>query len=124
LRKSVLVVDDNSLIRRTVSKMLEAENFVVCGEAADGRDAINKAMDLRPDLIVLDLAMPVMNGLQAAEILHQIMPSVPLILFSMHAGSVLGSQAEAAGIRAIVPKDAGGNLLIAHAKSLLGVAQA
>jgi response regulator NasT len=120
----VLVVDDNSLIRRTVSKMLEAENFVVCGEAADGRDAINKAMDLRPDLIVLDLAMPVMNGLQAAEILHQIMPSVPLILFSMHAGSVLGSQAEAAGIRAIVPKDAGGNLLIAHAKSLLGVAQA
>ena len=124
MQKSVFVVDDNSLIRRAVSKMLEAENFVACGEAVDGRDAIDKAMDLHPDLIVLDLAMPVMNGLQAAEILHQIMPSVPMILFSMHAGSVLRSQAEAAGIRAIVPKDAGGNLLLAHAKNLLGLSAA
>jgi DNA-binding NarL/FixJ family response regulator len=123
LSKSVLVVDDNSLIRRAVSRMLEAESFTVCGEAVDGRDAIDKAMQLQPDLIVLELAMPVMNGLQAAEILHQIMPSVPMILFSMHAGSVLQSQAEVAGIRAILPKDAGGNLLIAHAKSLLGLAQ-
>ncbi len=119
MTKSILVVDDNSLVRRAVTRMLEAGNLKVCGEAVDGRDAIDRAMELQPDLIILDMAMPVMNGLKAAQILHQVMPTVPLILFSMHAGSVSQSEAKAAGIRAVVSKDAGGNLLLNHAKSLL-----
>jgi DNA-binding NarL/FixJ family response regulator len=120
--KSILVVDDNPSIRRGVRQVLEQErDIVVCGEAVDGRDAIDKAMDLHPDLIIIDLAMPNMNGLQAAEILHQIMPAVPLILFSMHAGSVLGSEVQTAGIAAVVPKDEGGDVLLIQAKALLGL---
>ena len=122
--KSILVVDDNPLIRRGVKQVLEQErDIVVCGEAVDGRDAIDKAMDLHPDLIILDMAMPNMNGLQAADILHQIMPAVPLILFSMHAGSVLRSQVQAAGIAAVVPKAAGGDLLIVQTRELLGLSE-
>jgi pilus assembly protein CpaE len=85
--------------------MLEFDkNFTVCGEAVDGRDAIDKAMDLHPDLIILDMAMPHMNGLQAAQVLHQIMPTVPLILFSVHAEIASQAEAQAVGIRAVVPK--------------------
>jgi len=120
--KSILVVDDNPLIRRGAKQVLEQErDIVVCGEAVDGRDAIDKAMDLHPDLIILDMAMPNMNGLQAADILHQIMPAVPMILFSMHADSVLRSQVQAAGIAAVVPKGQAADLLLVQAKELLGL---
>jgi len=120
--KSILVVDDNPLIRRGVKQVLEQErDIVVCGEAVDGRDAIDKAMDLHPDLIILDMAMPNMNGLQAADILHQIMPAVPMILFSMHADSVLRSQVQAAGIAAVVAKGQAADLLLVQAKELLGL---
>ena len=120
--KSILVVDDNPLIRRGVKQVLEQErDIVVCGEAVDGRDAIDKAMDLHPDLIILDMAMPNMNGLQAADILHQIMPAVPMILFSMQADSVLRSQVQAAGIAAVVAKGQAADLLLVQAKELLGL---
>ena len=120
--KSILVVDDNPWIRRGVKQVLEQEgDIVVCGEAVDGRDAIDKAMDLHPDLIILDMAMPNMNGLQAADILHQIMPAVPMILFSVHADSVLRSQVQAAGIAAVVPKAQAADLLLVQAKELLGL---
>jgi DNA-binding NarL/FixJ family response regulator len=102
--------------------VLEQErDIVVCGEAVDVRDAIDKAMDLHPDLIILDMAMPNMNGLQAADILHQIMPAVPMILFSMHADSVLRSQVQAAGIAAVVAKGQAADLLLVQAKELLGL---
>ncbi len=120
--KSILVVDDSPLVRHGIRQILEVdEDFTVCGEAVDGRDAIDKAMDLHPDLIILDMVMPHMNGLQAAQVLHQIMPTVPLILFSMHAGIFSQSEVEAAGIRAVVPKAEGGKLLLSQAKALLGL---
>jgi chemotaxis response regulator CheB len=66
--KSILIVDDNPSVRHFLRSYLESQpGFQVCGEAVDGMDAIEKSRDLHPDLIVLDFAMPRMNGLDAAD---------------------------------------------------------
>ena len=115
----ILVVDDNAVIRRTLRNIIEFNGLVVCGEAADGRDAIEKAKALCPDLIVLDLSMPVMNGLEAARVLHQIMPRVPMILCSLHANDVLQREATAAGVKVVISKAENMQTLIKKAKELL-----
>ena len=68
-------------------------DLVVCGEAENGKEAIEKAQQLRPELIVLDLSMPVMNGLEAARILRRLMPSVPLIMYSAFGDKLIERQA-------------------------------
>ena len=115
----ILVVDDNAVIRRALRKIIEFNGWVACGEAADGRAAIEKAKALCPDLIVLDLSMPVMNGLEAAHTLHQIMPRVPLILCSLHANNVLQREATAAGVKMVISKAENMQTLIKKAKELL-----
>lgn len=120
--KSILIVDDNAGIRKAVRLGFEKQSgFQICGEAIDGRDAIERAKKLKPDLIVLDFSMPLMNGIQAASVLSRLMPSVPLILFTMHAGAVLESDARSAGITIIVSKNQGPEVLVSHAQTLLGV---
>jgi two-component system response regulator NreC len=76
----------------------------VCGEAEDGLDAIEKARILNPDLIVLDLSMPRMNGLTAAPRLRALLPDIPIILFTMHKGVIDAPTASQAGITAVVDK--------------------
>jgi len=75
MAKTVLIVDDNALIRQALCEMFKREaDFEVCGEAENGREAIEKAQRLHPDLIVMDLSMPVMNGIDAARVLKGMMP--------------------------------------------------
>ena len=75
MAKAVLVVDDNALIRQALCELFKREaDFEVCGEAENGREAIEKAQQLHPDLIVMDLSMPVMNGIEAARVLKGLMP--------------------------------------------------
>ena len=84
-KKRVLLVDDNAVVRIAVRRLVRLPpNFEVVGEAEHGREAVEKAPSLRPDLIVLDLSMPVMNGLEAAPLLIKILPNVWLILFTAH----------------------------------------
>jgi chemotaxis response regulator CheB len=83
MAKAVLVVDDNPAIRRVLCELFQSQaDFQVCGEAENGKEATEKAPELHPDLIVLDLSMPVMNGLDAARVLKRLMPRVPLVMFS------------------------------------------
>lgn len=106
LRKCILIVDDNALMRKIVRALFEERSDCkVCGEAVNGQDAIEKAAALRPDLIVLDLAMPVMNGLEAARVLHQTMPNVPLVMLTSHVNKLVEPEARKAGIAAILSKD-------------------
>ena len=121
--KSILIVDDNAVIRRSLRHILESiGGWNVVGEAVDGRDAINKAQQLRPDLIVLDLAMPVMNGLEAARELNQIMPQVPLLMYSAFADKFMEKQAQAVGVKAVISKASDMETLVSQARSLLGAA--
>lgn len=120
MQKTVLVVDDSVPVRRTIRNLFDAtEGFVVCGEAENGREGVDKAEQLRPDLIILDLSMPVMNGIDAARVLHRILPAVPVILFSGHSAIVQEDEARTAGISALVSKDDALSTLVGKARSLV-----
>jgi CheY-like chemotaxis protein len=103
--KSVLIVDDNVFIRRALCDIFNREEgFDVCGEASNGREAIEKAQELHPNLIVLDLSMPVMNGLDAARVLRRSLPNASLIMYSAFADRYAEQQARLIGISAVVSK--------------------
>jgi DNA-binding NarL/FixJ family response regulator len=100
----------------------DTPGWEVCGEAENGRDAIEKARELKPDLIVLDLSMPVMNGLEAAPILRQMLPTVPIILFTLHGNKCLEREALSAGVTAVISKEVNVTTLINEAQELLRAA--
>ena len=114
----VLIVDDHPVIRRTLRALFGNRGYLVF-EAIDGAEAITRAQEVEPDLVVLDLVMPVMNGLDAARILKRLRPKTPLMMFTSFEGPVLDQEACAAGISAVVPKSASAELLLRHAKDLL-----
>jgi DNA-binding NarL/FixJ family response regulator len=119
MAKAVLVVDDNELIRQALCEMFMREaDFEVCGEAENGREAIEKAQQLRPDLIVMDLSMPVMNGIEAAYVLQGLMPTVPLIIFSEYSDVFSEKEARSAGVSALVSKSQHVSVLVTKARSL------
>ncbi|MCU1302244.1 MAG: DNA-binding response regulator [Candidatus Sulfotelmatobacter sp.] len=105
VQKRVLIVDDHVAMRRAVTRVLESQqNIQVCGEAENGREAIDQAERLKPDLIVLDLSMPVMNGLEAARILRAMMPKTPILMYTSFAASNLAEEALAAGVSRVATK--------------------
>lgn len=120
MRKTVLIVDDNVFIRHGLWEVFQRQgDFEVCGVAENGREAIEEAARLHPDLIVLDLAMPVMNGLDAARILKRMMPSIPLIMFSAFDESFSKQQARLIGLSGLVSKSEHVSVLIDTARGLL-----
>jgi CheY-like chemotaxis protein len=100
----VLIVDDNATIRGIIRGQLESAGLEVCGEAVDGLDAIQKTKELKPDLIIMDLSMPRMNGLDAARELKQICPGVPILLNTLHAEVLRGQRELPAGVKEVVAK--------------------
>ena len=111
--KQVLVVDDSKSMRLALRLVLQSRGeFVVCGEAVDGLDAIKKAKRLKPDVVLLDLAMPKLNGAEAAYALRRNNPDVKIILFTVYADSFREKIAAAAGVDLVVSKADGlGHLL-------------
>src|ERR1700694_250338 len=118
-RHRILIVDDGDSVRDIIRIFLEKKGFQICGEAADGVEAIEKATTLRPDLIIMDLAMPRMNGVEAASILSRIMPSVPIVLLTIYGDFVGSSVAAITGIKAVVSKTDGLDKVAACVHSLL-----
>lgn len=117
---TILLVDDSSQIRRSVRSYIENfPEWEVCGEAENGQQGIERAQQLRPDLIVLDLSMPVMNGMEAASILKHLMPAVPLIIFSDYSTLISDAQARSAGVSALVSKTESLSMLLGKASALL-----
>ncbi len=122
-KKKVLLVDDSAEIRRAVRPLFDSHpQFEVVGEAEHGCEAIEKAANLRPDLIILDLTMPVMNGLEAAPLLIKLLPRVWLILFTSHHLPEVERLSRAAGIHAVVPKHKAATHLIPQAEALVAPA--
>ena len=115
----ILVIDDGASVRDVIRIFLERDGFEVCGEAADGVDAIEQAKKLKPDLIVLDLAMPRMNGAEAASVLSTTMPDVPIVLLTLYKNVLGTALASAVGVKAIIDKTDGMDKLVACVRSLL-----
>jgi len=122
MAKTILVADDNPTIRKMLCQMFEAEDdYDLCAEATNGAEAVSLAKQCRPDLIILDLSMPVINGLEAAKEIKRIMPDVPIILFTIHADSIKKAlQAMNSPIDLVVTKTELPNI-VDHVRSLIPV---
>jgi two-component system, chemotaxis family, chemotaxis protein CheY len=117
---TILIADDSAFIREALCNLFEREeDFDVCGEAENGKEAVEKAQALHPDLILLDLSMPVMNGLEAARDLKRIMPTVPLVMYGSLADRLVGQQALLIGISEVVSKSERVAVLIDKIRDLL-----
>jgi DNA-binding NarL/FixJ family response regulator len=118
--KQILIADDSGTVRRILKMFLEAQmDIAVCGEAANGFEAIEKAKMLRPDLVLLDLAMPQMNGAEAASVLKKAMPTVPIIVFTMFSENIGRSLTSAVGIDLVLSKPDGMKALVEAIEGLL-----
>jgi DNA-binding NarL/FixJ family response regulator len=105
---TILLVDDSSLVRHSVRSCIEQNaDWIVCGEAENGQIAVQKVKELRPDVVILDLAMPVMNGLEAARQIRVLAPNTAMLMLTMHTCGQLLIDAHAAGIRDVVSKSDG-----------------
>lgn len=117
--KKILLVDDAAVVRRVLGSAFEDAGYSICAEAENGVDAIDKAERCHPDLIVLDLAMPVMNGLQAASQIKRRMPGIPIILFTLYSAKELEKDARRAGVSCVISKSEPLDNLLVQAKSYL-----
>jgi two-component system chemotaxis response regulator CheY len=116
----ILIADDHAGVRTVLRSLFDKNGFEVCGEAVNGLDAIQKAQEFHPDLIVLDFCMPVMDGLEASRQLTRLMPDIPLMMFTSHVGRVMEEDARKAGIRRIIAKGESIQRLMNDARELLG----
>jgi CheY-like chemotaxis protein len=90
--KTILIADDNAKIRKLLCELFEVESeYQVCAQASNGAEAVFLAAKLRPDLIILDFSMPIMNGLDAALELKEALPNTPIILFTEHSNELLST---------------------------------
>lgn len=110
----VLVVDDHEVVRRGVRSLLIQSNHDVCGEAVDGSDALEKARQLHPDVIVMDVSMPTLNGLEATRLIRKEVPGSEVLIMSQHDSPAMVREAFKAGARGYVVKSSmGKDLLVA-----------
>jgi len=120
LAKQILIADDSDTVRRILKMFLETrDDLMVCGEAANGFEAVEKAKLLRPDLVLLDLAMPEMNGAEAASVLKKSLPDVPIIVFTMFSENIGRSLTSAVGVDLVLSKPDGMKALVEAIEDLL-----
>jgi DNA-binding NarL/FixJ family response regulator len=118
--KTILIADDSELVRTMIRRAIERDtDFTVCGEAADGTDAVSKAKDLSPDLIILDVRMPGLNGIEVAGILRYALPKIRIVLVTMYAEDIERNLTSLFRIDAVLAKAGGLSELTAHVTSLM-----
>jgi DNA-binding NarL/FixJ family response regulator len=115
----ILVVDDQPYMRRAVRSLLESKpEWEVCGEASNGREAIEKTEELHPDVVIMDMSMPTLNGLDATRLIHQNFPSADVVLLTLHDFPDLPRLAREAGAKGCVLKGNSSELLIPAVESV------
>jgi DNA-binding NarL/FixJ family response regulator len=120
LQRRILIADDHSLMRSTLKAALESHpDWQVCAEAKDGLEAVQEAVELMPDIVILDFTMPALDGLRAARKILSAAPAVPILLYTNHASSTLVVEAAKAGVRLVVSKSAPVEELFSAVESVL-----
>ena len=110
-RMRILLADDNAALRQTVRQIIEENpRWRICGEAADGRTAVELARRLNPDVVILDYKMPLMNGVEAAHLIGSFLPRASMVLFTGEATKAVVEQARGSGIAAVLSKAGNGYL--------------
>jgi DNA-binding NarL/FixJ family response regulator len=121
-RVRILVVDDHQMLREALVGMLEAAGFEVVGAVGDGADATSLAVELTPDVVLMDLSMPVLNGLDATRLVREVVPGVAIVIFSAFDSPELKRQAFDAGAVAYLPKGCGAERLRATVEAAVTLA--
>ena len=118
--KRILIADDGEEVRQVVRAIFEARTaYEICGEAGNGLEAVEKTLELKPDLVLLDVAMPMLNGVEVSALLARHIPDLPIVLYTMY-NELLGlSLATAVGARAVVSKAEGMSKLLECVQNLL-----
>ena len=118
--KSVLIAEDHELTRQAICSLFDAQqDFEVCADAENGKEAVEMAQVLHPDLIIMDLSMPVMNGIEAANVLRRWSPETPILIFSEYCDVFSEHEARSEGISALVSKTAPVSVLLDKARAAL-----
>lgn len=101
----ILIADDNESLRLALREVLsKQQGWTVCGEATNGRSAVSLALELKPDIVILDFLMPLMNGLAAATEIAKQAPELPIVLYTMHMSTQLEREAKRVGVKKVVSK--------------------
>lgn len=118
----ILIADDHSLVRKILKKTLENHSgWQVCAQASNGLEAVQMAAELHPDLIILDFAMPLMNGIEAARRILSVSPGVPIFIFTNYYFPALVQEADSVGVQQVIDKGlAGHELFVAIEAALNG----
>jgi DNA-binding NarL/FixJ family response regulator len=117
--KRILIADDHELIRAGIKSQVDG-NFNICGEASNGQEAVVKTMELKPDLVILDVTMPLLNGLDAARQIRAAAPGTKILLLSMHDPRVLEEHAKTVGADACLSKMSAAHELLSVIEQLIG----
>jgi len=115
----IILVDDHAMFRQSLRKMLEERGFTIIGEGSDGREAVRKARTLDPDIAILDISMPLLNGIDAAHEIHRLAPRTQVILLTMYKEDAYILEALRAGIRGYVLKSQAASDLVAAVEDVL-----
>jgi DNA-binding NarL/FixJ family response regulator len=118
--KTILIADDSELVRAMIRQALERDtDFAICGEATNGTDAVSLARELSPDLVILDVRMPGLNGIEVAGILRYALPKIRIVLVTMYAQDIERNLTSLFRIDAVLAKAGGLSELTAHVISLM-----
>ena len=113
VRLSILIADDHTLVRHGLRKILEEQpDWTVVGESGDGRDAVKKALELKPDVVILDIGMPLLNGIDATSQIARRLPETQVLILSMHVDEAYITRALQAGARGYLLKDSADTELV------------
>jgi len=118
-------VDDHELIRQGVRFIFSRDSrFTICGEAANGAEAVEQVKKMHPDVVVLDISMPVMNGLEAATEIRRLAPATKIVILTMHDSAQMRKQSQSAGADGFVTKSQVASHLLRVVESLMQVREA
>jgi DNA-binding NarL/FixJ family response regulator len=116
----ILVADDHEAVRKGVCAILSSRGDIeICGEATNGREAVDKTIELKPDLVILDLTMPVLSGVEAVREIRMHLPSVPILVLSMHESKQVTEDIRALGVQGYVTKSEASTTLLLAVDSVL-----
>jgi DNA-binding NarL/FixJ family response regulator len=116
----ILIIDDHAVVRKMLKLLIETHaGWEVCGEAGNGLEALAKVTELKPDLVIMDLAMPVMDGIRASREISAEMPTVPILMHTLHYSPELELAAKKVGVRRVVAKAQAGEELLNAIEALL-----
>lgn len=113
----IVIADDFEMLRRGLKSLLGP---AICGEAENGQQAVERVMELHPDIIILDWTMPIMNGIEAARIIRGLAPETKIMVFSMHNGATVKDEALQAGADVFLDKTATGEEILKVITALMG----